>query len=98
MKFKSIFVVSTMTLVVSTVCAANWKAVEGTDAYVDMDSKRRAGDIASIDVRIGDSRLWWEFDCERWRYLDKDNTQIKPNTLGNDVALIACKRKWEIWK
>lgn len=91
----------TLSLLSSFVSAANWKAIEGYNAYVDVDSKKREGDIASINVRLTGSQytyVTWDFDCVRWRVLDDKNSQLPPNTLGDEVAKIACKRKWEVWK
>lgn len=81
----------------ATVSADNWKALDGFDYYVDLDSKIRQGDLASIRVRFGNDSARWEFDCIKWRFVN-NNSQLIPNTLGEDVAKIACKRKWEIWK
>lgn len=98
MRFKTIFTAIAVSMIVQTVLATDWKALDGYSAYVDLDSKLRQGDISKIDVRVGSDQHTWEFDCRRWRLMDNYNTEIKPNTLGDEVAKIACKRKWEVWK
>lgn len=79
--------------------AENWKAVDGTNLYVDLDTRKRNGDVAEIKVRgIHPYPVLWEFDCIRWRVLNDENSAIPKNSLWDAVGKIACKRTWEVWK
>jgi len=76
--------------------AINWVGVKGTDAYMDLDSITKWGDLTSITLS---GNVIYIFDCKTKHYLDNgEKKSLQPKTPLFEVMTQACKNKWEIWK
>lgn len=82
--------------------AQSWVDV-GDGFYVDRDSAKRNGDIATVWLRhVSQMDVIAEvtFDCKNGLAISKSTT---PTPTKNNMSLlkgqeIACRRPWELWK
>lgn len=81
--------------------AADWKYIDGTSLYVDLDSRKENGDIVQIKVKNSQdgalSEEVVEFNCKR-RLIVRNNTPVKQGSAGEAVLNEACKNPWAFWK
>ena len=82
--------------------AENWIAIVDSEYYVDLDSRHRNGEIASISIRMRgiDGTGNYDFDCKRrlWLHRLDDGKTLDSSTPWGKVLDTACKRGWEVWK